>query len=101
MTSDCRFSEQSLEGTRPVRGSGRACVDACGIPAEAVRVGCDDHRIHDRPDYALGWAGLAFVSFCLMPDRATARLQRAIALRKTGIRTGSPRLFQLGAAAMA
>jgi hypothetical protein len=36
-----------------------------------------------------------------MPDRATARLQRAIALRQTGIRNGSPRLFQLGAAAMA
>jgi hypothetical protein len=101
MTSDCRFSEQRLEGTRPVRGSGRACVDACGIPAEAVRAGRDDHRIHDRPDYALGWAGLAFVSLCLMPDRATARLQRAIALRQTGIRTGSLRLFQLGAAAMA
>ena len=61
MTSDCRFSEQRLEGTRPVRGSGRACVDACGIRAEALRAGCDDHRIHDRPDHALGWAGLAFV----------------------------------------
>jgi hypothetical protein len=36
-----------------------------------------------------------------MPDRATARLQRAIALRKTGIRNGAPRLFQPGAAAMA
>ena len=83
MTSDCRFSEQRLEGTRPVRGSGCACVDACGIRAEALR------------------AGLAFVSLCLMPDRATARLQRAIALRQTGIRNGSPRLFQLGAAAMA
>ena len=83
-----------LEGTRPVRGSGRACVDAYGIRAEALRAGCDDHRIHDRPDYALGWAGLAVVSLCLMPDRATA-------LRQTGIRNGSPRLFQLGAAAMA
>jgi len=36
-----------------------------------------------------------------MPHRATARLQRAIALRQTGIRNGSLRLFQLGAAAMA
>jgi hypothetical protein len=101
MTSDCRFSEQRLEGTRPVRGSGCACVDACGIRAEAPRARCDDHRIQDRPDYALGWAGPAFVSLCLMPDRATARLQRAIALRETGIRNGSRRLFQLGAAAMA
>ena len=101
MTSNCRLSEQRQERTRPMRGSGRACVDAYGLRAEILRAGCDDHRIHDRPDHALAWAGLAFVSLCLMTDRATARLQRAIALRKAGIRTGSPRLFQLGAAAIA
>jgi hypothetical protein len=99
MTSDCRFSEQRLEGTRPVRGGGRACVDACGIRAEALRAGCDDHRIHDRPDHALGWAAslsLAFASW-----RTVQRLVCNAPLRQTGIRNGSPRLFQLGAAAMA
>jgi hypothetical protein len=101
VTSNCRLSEQSQEGTRPVRGSGRACVDACGLRTGTLRAGCDDHRMHDRPDHALGWAGLAFVRLCLMPDRETARLQHVIALRRTGIRNGSPRLIQLGAVAMA
>jgi hypothetical protein len=102
VTSSCRLSEQCQEATRPVRGGGRVYVDGCGLRTGTLRTECDDHRTHDRPDHdALGWAGLVFVSHCLMPDRAIARLQRAIALRSTGIRNGSPRLFQVGAVAMA
>jgi hypothetical protein len=102
VTPNCRLSEQRQEGTRPVRGRGRVCVDDCGSRPGLLRTSCDDRRIHDRSDHdALGWAGLVFVSYCLMPDRATARLQRAITLRGIGIRNGSARLFQVGAIAMA
>ena len=102
MTSSRRLSEQRQEGTRPLRGHGRVCVDGYGLRTGTLRTRCDDHQIHDRSDHdALGWAGLLFVRHCLMPDRATARLRRAITFRRTGIRNGSPRLFQVGAVAMA
>jgi hypothetical protein len=52
-----RISEQRQEGTRPARGSGRACVDACGLRTGTLWAGCGDHRIRDRPDHALGCAG--------------------------------------------